>query len=303
MSLFKKVILGTISLSMIVLTLTACRQNTASTPISKTKPIHVVASLDFYGEVAQAVLGNHGTVTTIVKSASVDPHDFEPTPKEAETIAQANVVLSNGLGYDHWMQKIVKSSQNHPQNIRVGEDVMAKKLGDNEHIWYDPETMARTATYLAQQFGKKAPRYQAVYQRNAAKYIKHLAPLQQQIKTLKQNSHQQRVDVSEPVFDYALTALGYRRNNTSFEVAVENGTDPSPQAIKQMRQDIQHHRIAFLVNNRQASSKIVKHMVQLAKQYDVPVLNVTETLPKGQTYLTWMQAQYRQLAKIQAATD
>lgn len=303
MSLFKKVILGTISLSIIVLTLTACRQNTASTPISKTKPIHVVASLDFYGEVAQAVLGNHGTVTTIVKSASVDPHDFEPTPKEAATIAQANVVLSNGLGYDHWMQKIVKSSQNHPQNIRVGEDVMAKKLGDNEHIWYDPETMTRTATYLAQQFGKKAPRYQAAYQRNAAKYIKHLAPLQQQIKTLKQNSHQQRVDVSEPVFDYALTALGYRRNNTSFEVAVENGTDPSPQAIKQMRQDIQHHRIAFLVNNRQASSKIVKHMVQLAKQHNVPVLNVTETLPKGQTYLTWMQAQYRQLAKIQAATD
>ncbi|MCH5464883.1 metal ABC transporter solute-binding protein [Levilactobacillus tujiorum] len=303
MSLFKKVILGSISLSMIVLTLTACRQNTASTPISKTKPIHVVASLDFYGEVAQAVLGNHGTVTTIVKSASVDPHDFEPTPKEAATIAQANVVLSNGLGYDHWMQKIVKSSQNHPQNIRVGEDVMAKKLGDNEHIWYDPETMARTATYLAQQFGKKAPRYQAVYQRNAAKYIKHLAPLQQQIKTLKQNSRQQRVDVSEPVFDYALTALGYRRNNTSFEIAVENGTDPSPQAIKQMRQDIQHHRIAFLVNNRQASSKIVKHMVQLAKQHNVPVLNVTETLPKGQTYLTWMQAQYRQLAKIQAATD
>lgn len=303
MSLFKKVILGTISLSMIVLTLTACRQNTASTPISKTKPIHVVASLDFYGEVAQAVLGNHGTVTTIVKSASVDPHDFEPTPKEAATIAQANVVLSNGLGYDHWMQKIVKSSQQHPQNIRVGEDVMAKKLGDNEHIWYDPETMARTATYLAQQFGKKAPRYKAAYQRNAAKYIKHLAPLQQQIKTLKQNSRQQRVDVSEPVFDYALTALGYRRNNTSFEIAVENGTDPSPQAIKQMRQDIQHHRIAFLVNNRQASSKIVKHMVQLAKQHNVPVLNVTETLPKGQTYLTWMQAQYRQLAKIQAATD
>ncbi|NLR31419.1 metal ABC transporter solute-binding protein [Levilactobacillus tujiorum] len=303
MSLFKKVILGTISLSIIVLTLTACRQNTTSTPISKTKPIHVVASLDFYGEVAQAVLGNHGTVTTIVKSASVDPHDFEPTPKEAATIAQANVALSNGLGYDHWMQKIVKSSQNHPQNIRVGEDVMAKKLGDNEHIWYDPETMARTATYLAQQFGKKAPRYQAVYQRNAAKYIKHLAPLQQQIKTLKQNSHQQRVDVSEPVFDYALTALGYRRNNTSFEIAVENGTDPSPQAIKQMRQDIQHHRIAFLVNNRQASSKIVKHMVQLAKQHNVPVLNVTEALPKGQTYLTWMQAQYRQLAKIQAATD
>ncbi|MCF7523259.1 zinc ABC transporter substrate-binding protein [Levilactobacillus brevis] len=61
-------------------TLAACSSQKKATT-SQTKPIHVVASLDFYGEVAQAVLGDHGTVTTIIKSPSIDPHDFDPTPK------------------------------------------------------------------------------------------------------------------------------------------------------------------------------------------------------------------------------
>jgi zinc/manganese transport system substrate-binding protein len=42
-------------------------------------------------------------------------------------------------------------------------------------------------------------------------------------------------------------------------------------------------------------------MVKLAKQYDVPVLKVTETLPANQTYESWMLSQYNQLAKIQKA--
>nr|WP_263853878.1 zinc ABC transporter substrate-binding protein [Levilactobacillus cerevisiae] len=183
--------------------------------------------------------------------------------------------------------------------IRVGEDVMAKQAGDNEHIWYDPETMVRLVTYLATKFGKAAPQYRQSYAKNATAYIRSLAPLQQQIKSLKQNSHNQAVDVSEPVFDYALTALGYKRHNTSFEMAVENGTDPSPKAVKDMQADIKEHKIAFFVNNSQASDKTVKAMVKLAQQQRVPVLNVTETLPAGKTYLTWMQEQYRQLAKIQ----
>lgn len=299
----KHFILGALALSGLMLGVTACRQPAPAATTSKTKPIHVVASLDFYGEVARAVLGDHGTVTTIIKSSGIDPHDFEPTPRDATAVTRANVVLGNGLGYDGWLAKLAKSGRHRPQLIRVGEDVMGKQLGANEHIWYDPETMARTATYLAKQFGKRAPRYRAAYQRNAAAYIRRLAPLQAQVKTLKQNSRQQRVAVSEPVFDYALTALGYRRSNDAFARAIENGTDPAPAAIKRLQADLRQHRIAFLVNNRQASNKTVQAMVRLAKQEHVPVLNVTETLPQGKNYLSWMQGQYRQLAAIQRQAE
>ncbi|KMO61058.1 metal ABC transporter substrate-binding protein, partial [Lacticaseibacillus rhamnosus] len=63
--------------------------------------------------------------------------------------------------------------------------------------------------------------------------------------------------------------------------------------------DIKEKKIAFFVNNIQATSKTVSRLVKLAKQNNVPVLNVTETLPKGKNYRTWMMSQYQQLEKIQ----
>ncbi|WP_367295320.1 metal ABC transporter solute-binding protein [Levilactobacillus yonginensis] len=299
MSVFLKKfsVIGVLLLALF--TLTACRHQSQSTT-TRTKPIHVVASLDFYGEVARAVLGDHGTVTTIIKSASVDPHDFEPTPQDAAAVSHATIALANGLGYDAWMQKLIKSSGNdHLKGIQVGEDVMAKKMGANEHIWYDPETMTRLATYLATQFGKTAPKYRSIYQKNANRYIQQLAPLQRQIKKLKQGSDHRAVDVSEPVFDYALNALGYRRLNQQFEIAVENGTDPTPKTIRNMQNDIKQRKIAFFVNNSQTSDKTVKSLVKLANTHHVPVLNVTETLPQGKTYRSWMTSQYTQLERIQ----
>ena len=120
------------------------------------------------------------------------------------------------------------------------------------------------------------------------------------IQKLKQNVHDQKVDVSEPVFGYALDYLGYKVNNTHFAQATEEGTDYSAKDINGVQDDIKEKKIAFFVNNSQASSKIVDGLVKLAKQHDVPVLNVSETLTKGKNYRTWMTSQYQQLEKIQA---
>lgn len=298
---FGRIIGLTLLAAIAAIVMTACGTKKAGPSTTSSKPIHVAASVDFYGQVAQAVLGDHGTVSSIINSPSVDPHDFEPTTKDGQTVSKANVVLANGIGYDNWMTKLAKSNGNGKQTVvKVGENVLDKHVGDNEHVWYQPATMPKLANYLADKFGKIAPKYKKDYQRNAQRYIKTLQPLQTEIDQLKAKSNGQKVDVSEPVFDYALDALGYQRNNHKFELAVENGTDPSPKEIRSMETDIKQHKIAFFVNNSQASDKTVSAMVALAKKNQVPVLNVTETLPKGKTYEAWMMDQYQALAKIQA---
>ena len=82
------------------------------------------------------------------------------------------------------------------------------------------------------------------------------------------------------------------------EKAIEDGNDPSPKDIQQLQQDIQEHRIAFFVNNKQSQSKTIDNLVALAKENHVPVLNVTESQPNGKTYRQWMLGQYRQLYRI-----
>lgn len=267
------------------------------------KPIQVVTSLNFYGEAAKQVAGKYGKVTSIIDNASVDPHDYQPGTVQAKQVGDANVVVENGLGYDEWLNKVVKSSSHrHSQKvINVGQ-LMGKHSGDNEHLWYEPATMKKLAQQLANQYSQLDPSHRDYYQKNAQEYINSLKPLDQEIAKIKANvnSGNNKVAVSEPVFDYSLAALGYQVVDQHFEKAIEDGNDPSPHDIQQLQSAIKNHEIAFFVENSQTSDHVVNGLVKLARKNHVPVLKVTETKPNNaKNYQEWMLSQYRNLSRIQ----
>ena len=66
--------------------------------------LNVVTTLDFYGETAKAVLGDHGTVTSLITSPNVDPHYFEDTTKTAKFVSKADLFIYNGACYDNWVK-------------------------------------------------------------------------------------------------------------------------------------------------------------------------------------------------------
>lgn len=297
MSIKKQKLLGLIPFFLIfILILSGCGNKKVNA--TSQKP-NVITTTDFYGEVAKAVVGNQGSVSSIINNPAIDPHDYEPTTKIAKQVSQADIVVANGLGYDAWMNKLNKKDK--AAYIKIGEDVMNKTTGDNPHLWYDPTTMTKYANYLAKELAKKDPQHKTYFEKNAAKYIASLKPVQSEVATLKQTAQKttnKKVYVSEPVFDYSLQAIGFTVANKNFEKAVENGTDPSPAVIKQMQDGIKAKRIAFLVFNTQTDSKLVNNLVQLAQKNNVPVLKVTETLPASKTYQSWMLSQYKALNKI-----
>lgn len=295
-----KRLLAGISVALLAIFAVACGSNGAAKQSSSNgSKIQVVASLDFYGEVAKAVGGNKVSVQSIINNPAVDPHDYEPTTKVGKLVASADLVVASGIGYDGWMDKVVKSADKSKNYLRVADDLMNKKEGDNEHIWYDPRTMPKLANTLADKFAKKDPADKATFKANAKKYIASLDNLNTLINKLKSKVNGQLVDVSEPVFGYALDYLGYKVNDDHFSKSTEDGTDYSAKDIHGIETDIKEKKIAFFVNNIQASSKTVNQLVKLAEQNNVPVLKVTETLPKGKNYRTWMTSQYQQLEKIQ----
>lgn len=266
------------------------------------KPIRVVTGLNFYGEVAKEVAGNHGQVTTFIDNSSVDPHDYQPGTKQAQEVGKANVVIENGLGYDSWVNKIVDSNADRRQMKVINvANLMGKKAGANEHVWYQPSAVKKLANDLAKQYSKLDPQHAADYRKNARNYLKSLQPLDDEIAKVKGqvDPNNNQVAVSEPVFDYALENAGYQIMDKHFEKAVEDGNDPSPTDISEIQQAIINHQIAFFVENSQTSDKVVDNLVKLARKHNVPVLKVTETKPNGKNYTQWMLEQYQALSKIQ----
>ncbi|EEJ41653.1 metal ABC transporter solute-binding protein [Leuconostoc mesenteroides] len=290
----KKIIIVLSAIVVIVIGVALFRGNSSS---SSNQKITIVASTDFYAEIAKTVVGEHGTATAIIKDANVSPEDYEPTTTVAKKVSGADIVLANGLGYDAWLNKLAKTSKN-TKLIRVGEDVLNKKAGVNPHLWNDPETMSKTANYLATELGKKDPKNRDYYKKNAKKYVASLKPVNDLITKISKKADGQTVAQTEPVFEYMLDALGYKIMDTDFSEAIEEGNDPSPATLAALKSAITNHKIAFFVNNTQTSSSTVSNLIDLAKKNDIPVVNVTETIPNGENYVSWKLKELKAIEKV-----
>lgn len=293
-------IAGIAASASLLFLLSACgsSNDTSTSKSDSSGKINIVAAENFYGEVAKAVGGDRVAVTDILNNPNTDPHDYEPTPDVARTVSMAQMIVYNGVGYDSWMDKLINadSSSKSKTITKVADNVMGKKEGDNEHIWYNPDTMPKLAKKLAADLAKLDPSHAQTYQKNAQTYIDSLAPLQEKVQKLKQTTGA-KIDVSEPVFDYMANALNLEVNDQKFSLAIDNGTEPSATDVGQLQNDLKGKNIKLFVYNVQNSSPTVDNLLKMAKSSGVPVIKVTETEPKGKTYLQWMNDQLDQVAK------
>src|SRR4051794_17992208 len=69
--------------------------------------VSVVASTDVWGSVATAVAGDHAQVRPIINNPAQDPHSFEASPADAAAISDAQLVVYNGGGYDHFIDDVL----------------------------------------------------------------------------------------------------------------------------------------------------------------------------------------------------
>lgn len=290
-----KKILALVVMAAVGLILTGCGQ---AKPSKSTEQLQVVASLDFYAEPARAILGKSGQVDSLINSASVDPHDYSATTADAKQVANADVVIMNGAGYDSWLNKLVQADDQGPKLINVAQDIAHLSAGGNEHLWYDFTIMPKLTRKLVKIFSKKKPQKRAVFQENAQRYLAKLKRLQKKQEQLQQTLQGQPVMITEPVFNYVLSALGMTIVNPDFAQAIENGADPQPTDLQKMQQQLDQRQVRFLVVNAQVSNPVIQELVKRAKRHRVPILKVTETLPAKQNYLSWMTNQLSTLQDI-----
>jgi zinc/manganese transport system substrate-binding protein len=271
---------------------TATKANDSAGPA--TGKIKIVAAENFLGEVASAVGGDRVEVTSVITSPDADPHDFEPTAETSKTVSDAQVVIYVGIGYDEWMDKLLKAGSASKKVIKVGEDLLGKKAGDNPHIWYIPESMPKLADALADQLGQIDASQADAFKKRAQDYKAGLAPLTDLVNKLKQPSPVD-IAVSEPVFDYMAAALNLRVINPKFAKAVEEESDPAPGDVASLQDALKGKSVKLLVQNTQAESPTVKTIVDLATSSQIPIVHVTETEPQGKNYVQWMTDQLTEL--------
>ena len=269
-------------------------------PAAVAAPLQVVAAENFWGEVAKAVGGAAVQVTSVLSSPDQDPHMFEASVETARAVADARLLVINGVDYDPWMEKLAAASPRPGRRSIVVGDLVGRKSGDNPHIWYDPDLVKTAARRIAGDLGALDPAHGADYQKREAAFEASLQPVEVKLAEMRRRFAGVAVTASEPVFGYQAARIGLDVRNAGFALSVMNGTEPSAADVAAFEADLTERRVKAMIFNAQASEPSVERLVELAKANGVPVVGVSETEPPGESYVSWMLGQLDALERALA---
>ncbi|WP_235527429.1 metal ABC transporter solute-binding protein [Burkholderia sp. Leaf177] len=276
---------------------------TAMAQTSASGTVAVVAAENFYGDVVRQLGGNHVAVTSILSNPDEDPHLFEASPKTARALQNAALVVYNGADYDPWMDKLLAASKGKGRTTIVAAQLMGKKSGDNPHLWYDPATMPTVAKAVSAYLVQSDPANKADYDARLSTFLASAKPIDTRVAALKSQFKGVPVTATEPVFGYMSDAIGLDMRNARFQLAAMNDTEPSASDIAAFEKDLRERQVHVLIYNSQATEALTKRMLKVAHDSHVPSISVTETLPAGKTFQTWMTSQLDALsAALQGKT-
>lgn len=277
--------------------------------------LEVVASTSVYADVARAVGGSDVHVGALVDKTSQDPHSYEATARDKLAVSKADVVIANGGGYDPFMDALAQGlslpggAMIHAVDFQAGYGEAAGAAAPaaqdhaghdhaegNEHVWYDVHTVGALARGLAAEYSKLLPAKSAEFTAAADAFEKRIDALAGRIDALRATAEGKKFAMTEPLGFYLLSEAGMVDGTPSgVSAAMEAGEDVPPLLLKQLAEGLESHEFAVLALNTQTSGPQTEKVAALAKAAGVPVLDLTETLPDGLNYITWMESNVQQL--------
>ena len=306
--------------SISALALAGC---SATEPAAEQTGVSIVASTNVYGDIATTLGGDFVTVTSIIESAAQDPHSYEASAQDQLAIANADIVIENGGGYDPFVDVLVEGSGTEAIVISavdasgmLEEDVHAEdehaeeahadeehaEEGDdheghdhiegfNEHVWYEIHAIEGVAEAITAALVETDAAHVDAYEANLAAFLDELEALEGEIEAVAASIGGCSIAVTEPVPTYLLAELGLTDETPAdFVEAIEEGADVSPLALQQTLDLVSSGEVRLLAYNEQTTSPETERVLDAADAAGIPVVSFTETLPEAQDYVSWMRA-------------
>jgi zinc transport system substrate-binding protein len=267
----------------------------------------------------KAVVGDRASVTYLLPP-NMGPHDYQARPEDVRTLAEANVLVKNGLGIDAYLDGLVENANNSSLKIidtSQGIQTIANEAGHeaeeaghdheeaghdhegefNPHIWLDPKRAIEQVENIRDGLIAADPAGQQTYVANAADYITQLQALDQEIATaLAPYANQEFVTYHDfaPYFAqrYALKA--------EFLVGVPD-EDPSPNDVQRVLNSAKESDLKTLLTEPQASGNPFE---AVAKDLNVQVSNfdpMETSSPEGVEANHYIKVMRQNLKNLQTA--
>jgi zinc/manganese transport system substrate-binding protein len=268
-------------------------------------PLQVVVSFSILADWVQQIGGDQVRVTSLV-GPDQDAHTYQPRPADAKHLAEADLVISNGLGFEPWLQASVRASGSRAHLCVASQGITPRfwhatdgAAQPDPHAWQSLRHARHYLHTIALALGQARPSSTAYFQNRLHQYDQHLQVLEQQYHSLTQWPAQRRR------FLTSHDAFGYWEDEYGLVFLAPQGVsteqEARPRDLVRLIQQIRREGVTAvflenMVNPRQ--------LAQLAKDAQVAPGGVlyADALsgPDGPaaTYLAMMQ---HNLAQLRAA--
>ncbi|MGO3932364.1 metal ABC transporter solute-binding protein, Zn/Mn family [Rhodopseudomonas pseudopalustris] len=145
--------------------------------------IGVVASFSILGDFVRNVGGDRVAVTTLVGPTG-DVHIYTPSPRDAKRVADARLVVVNGLGLEGWLPRLVQSSGGKATIVTATKGVKTRKLGSeaDPHGWQSVTNAKVYVSNIRDALVAADPAGAAAYRANADAYLDKLDALDREVR-------------------------------------------------------------------------------------------------------------------------
>ena len=193
-------------------------------------PLHVVATTTVLTDFAKVIGGDRAGVYGVLKP-NVDPHDYEPSAKDLDSLRSAQVIVRNGVHLEAWFDDAARASGTKATivdastgiEIRAADDQKESPEGD-PHIWHDPYNAKQMIATMLAAFVAADPAGRAIYEANAARYTQELDALDSEISAKIATLANKKLVTNHDAFGYYVARYGLEFVGSiipSFETSAE----------------------------------------------------------------------------------
>jgi len=287
-------------------------------------PLSVVATHSILGDLVANVGGEAIALTTLV-GPDGDTHTYEPIPADTITIAEADLLFENGLGFETWLDALYASSGSTAERVVVtrdliplgfaGEGVAANEApiaspvaGDelDPHFWQDVANSVSAVAVIRDALAAADPANADLYRANADAYLAQLDELDQYIvaETEQLPADRRKLVTNHDAFGYFAYRYGYTIEGTALGSLSTEVADPSAAQIRSLVEAIQQTGAPAIFPENIENAQLVE---QIAREAGVTVGDPLYSDALGQpgtagdTYLGMMRANIDAVVQALAA--
>jgi ABC-type Zn uptake system ZnuABC Zn-binding protein ZnuA len=232
----------------------------------------VVATTTVLADLAAQVAGPDATVDALAPAgASIE--DFAPKPEDAKRIANARVILVNGLALDRWVEPLLRNASKDARIVTLSDDLPRLGVGEsanpdinahgNPHYWFDVKYAKVYVERIRDALVATDASHSAGYQSRATVYLAELDRLDAEIKTnvTQIPPARRKLVTSHDAFPYYAAAYGL--SVVGF-TQPEEGKEPSPAELAALVELVKMEQVPAIFSEAQVSPRLAETLAREA---------------------------------------